>query len=140
MIRMIIHSGATVDDFTLKWIDNTTFSIRVRWPKFMQRCMMMTNLDTYTDVNGNLAHNFPPGHPVYLDIGNNAKKLKESDGFIYSEGLFSFQQPMDTQNILIQNYLTLRLMLTRTKILSSKSSFVLLLWKKTKRYHFCISH
>ena len=65
----------------------------------MQRCMMMTNLDTYTDVNGNLAHNFPPSHPIYLDMGKNAKKLKESDGFIYSEGLFSFQQPMDTKHI-----------------------------------------
>ena len=106
MIRMIIYSGATVDDFTLKWIDNTTFSIRVRWQKFMQQFMMMrTNLDAYADVNGNLANKFPPNHDVYpFDMGRHAKKLKE---YQMQKGCFPSSNP-SAQNALIWNYLTLR--------------------------------
>ena len=45
----------------------------------------MANLDTYMDVHGNEQPHFPPAYPFYLDMGKNAKRLKESDGYFYSK-------------------------------------------------------
>ena len=35
------------------------------------------------------------GHKVHDSMGDNAKKLKQKDGSIHSEGFFTFQKPME---------------------------------------------
>ena len=35
------------------------------------------------------------GHPVYVDMGKNSKKLEDEESEIYEEGLFSFERSMD---------------------------------------------
>ena len=66
----------------------------------MQHCLMMTDLDVFQDEHtGQTRQSFPPEHPVHLEMRKNAKKLRDNDGYIYSEGLYIFQKPMDTNVI-----------------------------------------
>ena len=58
--------------------------------------MMMTSLDVAKDANGNTYETFPAHHPLYIEMGKNAKRLKDDGGVIWTEGLFRFQYAMDT--------------------------------------------
>ena len=95
MRMMIINGLRDQDDFQLSFVDRRTFKIRMKWPKLMQRCMMMTTLDISIDADGNPFEAFPAGHQVYTDMGKTAKKLKDEGGCIWSEGLFQFRNDME---------------------------------------------
>ena len=91
LMRMLIHNGSKVEDFQFSWVNNKTFKIRLKWPTFMQRCLMMTALDK--DPFGR--ESYPRGHQVYNDMGKNARDLKDIDGNIWTEGHFVFKRAMD---------------------------------------------
>ena len=96
LMRMVIIDGVKDDsDFELSFRDKRTFRIRMKWPKYMQKCMMMTTLDIGIDEEGNSFQAFPAGHQVYTDMGKTAKGLKDESGCIWSEGLFSFKNDME---------------------------------------------
>ena len=100
LMRMLIHNGSKDVDFELTWEDNRTFRVRVKWPKFMVSCLMMTSMDVREEAD-NLGQvfeveNFPPGHKVYDSMGANAKLMKEENGEdIVSDGVFIFESDMD---------------------------------------------
>ena len=64
----------------------------------------MASLDTTTtvvkDAAGNdiatTVENFPASHMVYVEMGKNAKKMKNDQGKLISHGIFSFQNPMNS--------------------------------------------
>ena len=53
LMRMLIHNGSKDVDFELSWEDNRTFRVRVKWPKFMVKCLMMTSLDIREEYDAN---------------------------------------------------------------------------------------
>jgi hypothetical protein len=55
---------------------------------------MMTSLHT-EKVNNTEVEKYPRGHPVYKEMGLNARNLKDKSGDIWQEGLFIFQRKMD---------------------------------------------
>ena len=96
IMRLNIPSGLDVDhDLKLEFIDEFTFKIRVRWPQHYQKVMMQSNLDTYLDGQGQPVETFPRGHQMYTSMAQNAKRLKESDNCIWSEGVFKFSNAMN---------------------------------------------
>ena len=97
LMRMVIIDGVkSNDDFQLCFTDKRTFRIRMKWPKFMQKCMMMTSLDIAVNADGIGRESFPAGHKVYEDMAKGAKSLKDDSGCIWSEGLFQFKNDMET--------------------------------------------
>jgi hypothetical protein len=98
LMRMQIHNGANEqEDFQLSWVDDKTFKIRLKWHKFMTKCMMTTSMDITTLPDGSAIETSPAGHPLYTSMGKNAKKLKNDRGEIWSEGLFKFKNRMDKE-------------------------------------------
>ena len=85
-IVLFVDNTTEKGDFDVSWIDERHFKIRVKWPEYMQKCMMMSGLDA----------NFPKGHPSYTEMGKNAKKLKDRNGVIWDEGIFYFYNDMNT--------------------------------------------
>ena len=97
VMRMLLHNGTQDDDFSFSWVTKRTFKIRVKWPKFMVKCMMMTGLDMVKNAAGQDIDAFPKGHQIYDSMGANAKKLKEAnvdDENIWAEGDFHFDRDM----------------------------------------------
>ena len=85
MMRLYLHPTSNVDDVQLAWINAKTFQVRLRWPIFMQKSLMMVDLDI--DYNAS--------HAVYTSRGKNAKSMRDEDGNIWSEGIFKFPKAME---------------------------------------------
>ena len=66
----------------------------IKWPKFMQKCMMTTMLDTHINKLGYCQPTYPVGHALYLSMGKNAKALKDANSLIWNEVIFQFKKPM----------------------------------------------
>ena len=95
LMRMLVHNGCGVNDFKTCFTDPRSFSIKKKWPQYMRNCLMMTSLDTTPGPNGQPFETYPQTHPLYTDMGKNAKALKEDDNEIWSEGNFYFKRNMD---------------------------------------------
>ena len=89
LMRLCLHTSSKEDDFQLKWVNDTVFKIRVKWPIWMQKQLMMVNLD----------QDYQRGHKVYDNMGSNAKALKDNDNLIWSEGVFKFRNPMQKKTV-----------------------------------------
>ena len=90
LLRMCLPPGAKADSLQLGWIDSKTFKIRLKWPIYMQKVLMMTGLDV---VNGK--EQYPNHHPVYVSMAKNARSLKDNQGNIWAEGDFKFKTRME---------------------------------------------
>ena len=87
MMRLYLHPTSKVGDVQLSWVDSKTFQIRLRWPIFMQKCLMMGGLDK----------EFNQEHVVYNSMGENASSMRDDDDSIWSEGLFKFNHHMEAE-------------------------------------------
>ena len=96
MLRMLTHAGSKQKDFQIFWIDKKTIKIRLKWPTFMQKCLMMTGLDTERQ-GMNSVEVFPEDHKVYDSMGQIADEMKSRDGCIWSEGVFRFKNSMEEE-------------------------------------------
>ena len=105
LMRMLVHSDAALTDFETSWHDEHTFNMKLKWPKYMEKCAMLTTLDTYkvpTDMDDDDANEvverYPATHRVYDSIGMNVKKMKTAypDKKMRNEGNFIFEYPMET--------------------------------------------
>ena len=101
LLRLLLHNGIQEEDFEFEWMDNHTFMVKLKWPTFMKKVLMMTSLDMIqvgTDAEGNpiVTERFPKTHKVTGSMGENAAGLKDENGDIWNVGNFSFKKPMMT--------------------------------------------
>ena len=87
MMRLHLHPTSKVGDVQLSWVDSKTFQIQLRWPIFMQKCLMMGGLDK----------DFNKEHVVHNSVGLNASNMRDDNGEIWSEGLFTFNHQMEQE-------------------------------------------
>ena len=73
LLRILLHNG------DISWHDDHTFIVRIKWPKFMKKVLMMTTLDKIADSDGKDIDCFPKGHKIYNSLGNNVAGLKDED-------------------------------------------------------------
>ena len=55
LLRILLHSGIKKEDFEFEWIDKHTFIVKLKWPTFMRKVLMMRSLDMIqvgTSANG----------------------------------------------------------------------------------------
>ena len=74
LMQTVIHTGVNEDDFELNFVKKNTFRIRLRWPKVMQCCMMMTSLAVTTDATGNMFET----SPAKLHVSFHGKECKST--------------------------------------------------------------
>ena len=54
LMQMVIITGVlNTNDFQFSFVNKRTFKIRMKWPRYMQKCMMMTSLDVDVDQDRN---------------------------------------------------------------------------------------
>lgn len=95
-MRMLLHNGTNPEEFHFSWVDERTFKICVKWPKFMVKCLMMTRLDMA--LFGNKHEVYPVGHRLSDSMGENAMNMKqEGKEDIFAEGLHYFDRDMIVQ-------------------------------------------
>jgi hypothetical protein len=95
MLRMTLHNGVQESDFEFSWNNKKTFKIRMKWPPYFLKPLMTVNLSVVQDSTGRVVPKFPRGHELYHSMIKIARKLKDDQGMIWSEGVFTFGVEMD---------------------------------------------
>ena len=102
LLRILLHSGIKEEDFEFDWEDEYTFIVKLKWPYFMTKVLMTTELDKVAVPSANrndivMVERFPMGHKLYDSMGRNVANLKNEDGEIWNEGRFTFKRQMHTE-------------------------------------------
>jgi predicted ferric reductase len=87
---MLVHSAVRQQDITFEWINNLTLEIKIGWPQWFLYAEQMASLTI--DDEGIVQ--FPPEHPMTMDMSERNAALMEEDNNVYDYGFFCFEQPM----------------------------------------------
>ena len=98
-MRTLIHNGSEANHIKISWESTTTMKLQIKWPVFMSDATMLAGcLTSSKDLMDDDEDPFgDEDHQVYVDMAKNTEQLCDSNGEIYSEGLFFFKKPIDEQ-------------------------------------------
>jgi hypothetical protein len=93
LIRMLVHGAIRRQDVSFDWPSSKVLEIKLAWPQWFTFAEQMAMLTA--DDEGKVQ--FPPEHPMTMDMSERNAELMKEDGNVYDYGYFTFERDMIQQ-------------------------------------------